>query len=31
MMMVQVAAVKLRQKALADNGASFEKLTQLDY
>ncbi|KAJ7925871.1 ribosomal protein L13 domain-containing protein [Mycena leptocephala] len=27
----KVAAVKLRQKALADNGASFEKLTQLGY
>ncbi|KAF7310979.1 60S ribosomal protein [Mycena chlorophos] len=27
----KVAAVKLRQKAIADNGASFEKLTALGY
>ncbi|KAF7347758.1 60S ribosomal protein [Mycena venus] len=27
----KIAAVKLRQKALADNGASFEKLKQLGY
>ncbi|KAJ7038102.1 ribosomal protein L13 domain-containing protein [Mycena alexandri] len=27
----KIAAVKLRQKAVSDNGASFEKLTQLGY
>lgn len=27
----QVAAIKLRQKAITDSSASFEKLTQLGY
>jgi hypothetical protein len=27
----QLAATKLRQKAIADNSASFEKLTALGY